>query len=176
MVSLHSLDINDANINLTTHNYLNDIKEIEQGLNQLDITEEEIVNFIKETLVEFWALLPSLNHTSFLHGDLKVQNLLIGNQSKNLVCIYDYEFAEIGNPHSDFKLIYKLRYFDFLEGIVQCYNTKSKYQIDLRTLVVLSGVHHIKNGYLKHFGKNEEVFIKAREKLLKYMNEKDIYV
>jgi aminoglycoside phosphotransferase (APT) family kinase protein len=177
LYNLHSTNLDELR-DITSLN-VQDYSEYERELNELlqakKVSDSKIIDFINETLVEFQTVKANLNRKVLLHNDFKVQNILFDESQKRFSGVYDFELAQIGDPHNDFKLLYKFHHLPLLERVVEEYGKLSGNKINLRAVVLIARIQHLINLYLKHYGEDSEVFIKAQEKLNKYMDEKDLY-
>lgn len=52
----------------------------------------------------------------------------------------------------------------------------SSFKRNLRIVVLIARDQHLINLYMKYYYENSEVFVKAQDKLNKYINEKDVYL
>jgi thiamine kinase-like enzyme len=90
---------------------------IVDGLEQLD-------DFTKQSVAEYYGIRSELQHTAYLHGDIWAENVLV-DYDGNLVGLIDWEHTDVGDPHWDFRMIRRWLGWDGLEELLFHYNANT---------------------------------------------------
>ena len=104
---------------------------IVDGLEQWD-------NFTKQAVEEYYGIRSELKHTAYLHGDIWAENVIVNDG--NLVGLIDWEHAEVGDPHWDFRMIRRWIGWDGLEELLFHYNANTGLQCKRKYIEVLDKI------------------------------------
>jgi len=105
---------------------------IVDGLEQWD-------DFTKQAVEEYYGIKSKLKHTAYLHGDLHGKNVIV-NDDGNLVGLIDWEHADVGDPHWDFRMIRRWLGWDGLEELLFLYNASTGLQCRRKYIEVLDKI------------------------------------
>ena len=108
------------------------MQDIVDGLEPCD-------NFVKDAISEYYEIRSNLQHTAYLHGDLHGENVIVDGEG-NLVGLIDWEHAEIGDPHWDFRLMRRWIGWPGLEKLIFYYNATTGFQCNLKYIKVLDKI------------------------------------
>jgi thiamine kinase-like enzyme len=100
---------------------------------------EQCDDFTKEAILEYYEIQSNLQHTAYLHGDLHGENVIVNGQG-NLVGLIDWEHAEVGDPHWDFRLIRRWIGWPGLERLLFYYNTITGLQCKIKYIEILDKI------------------------------------
>jgi len=100
---------------------------------------EQWDNFTKQAVEEYYGIRSELQHTSYLHGDLHAENVIVNDQG-NLVGLIDWEHADVGDPHWDFRMIRRWIGWDGLEELLFYYNASTGLQCKKEYIEVLDKI------------------------------------
>jgi len=105
---------------------------IVDGLEQWD-------NFTKQAVEEYYGIRSELKHTAYLHGDIWAENVIVDDDG-NLVGLIDWEHADVGDPHWDFRMIRRWLGWDGLEELLFIYNANTGLQCKREYIEVLDKI------------------------------------
>ena len=105
---------------------------IVDGLEQWD-------NFTKQAVEEYYGIRSELKHTAYLHGDIWAENVIVDDDG-NLVGLIDWEHADVGDPHWDFRMIRRWLGWDGLEELLFLYNANTGLQCKREYIEVLDKI------------------------------------
>ena len=105
---------------------------IVDGLEQWD-------NFTKQAVTEYCEIKSELQYTAYLHGDVWAENVIV-DDGGNLVGLIDWEHAEVGDPHWDFRMIRRWIGWDGLEEFLFYYNANTGLQCKIKYIEVLDKI------------------------------------
>ena len=108
------------------------MQDIVSGLEQGD-------DFTKEAVAEYYEIQPNLQHTAYLHGDIHGENVIVDAQG-NLVGLIDWEHAEVGDPHWDFRMIRRWIGWPGLEEFLFYYNSITGLQCKIKYIEILDKI------------------------------------
>ena len=112
--------------------FFSDRIRVVEGLEQWD-------NFTKQSVIEYYEIKSKLQHTAYLHGDVWAQNVIV-DDGGNLVGLIDWEHAEVGDPHWDFRMIRRWIGWDGLEEFLFYYNANTGLQCKIKYIEVLDKI------------------------------------
>jgi len=122
----------DIHVIVTQSPRIPKMQGIVDGLEQWD-------NFTKQAVEEYYGIRSELQHTSYLHGDLHAENVIVNDQG-NLVGLIDWEHADVGDPHWDFRMIRRWIGWDGLEELLFYYNASTGLQCKKEYIEVLDKI------------------------------------
>jgi aminoglycoside phosphotransferase (APT) family kinase protein len=102
--SLHSIDYQSAGLNGIGRpdGYLE--RQVHGWIKRYERSKTEELDGVEE--IEKWLLfqLPSSSHSSIVHNDFKLNNLMFSYDGPEPVAVFDWEMCTIGNPLTDFAI------------------------------------------------------------------------
>jgi thiamine kinase-like enzyme len=116
---------------------------IVDGLEQWD-------NFTKQAVTEYYGVRSKLQHTSYLHGDIWSENVIVDDDG-NLVGLIDWEHADVGDPHWDFRMIRRWLGWDGLEELLFLYNANTGLQCKREYIEVLDKISLCNSRQIRSF-------------------------
>ena len=99
---------------------------------------EQWDNFTKQAVEEYYGIRSELKHTAYLHGDIWAENVIVNDG--NLVGLIDWEHADVGDPHWDFRMIRRWLGWDGLEELLFLYNASTGLQCKREYIEVLDKI------------------------------------
>jgi len=117
---------------------------IVNGLEQRD-------DFTRQAITEYYGIRSELQHTSYLHGDIWSKNVIV--ETGNLVGLIDWEHAEVGDPHWDFRMIRRWIGWDGLEELLFYYNANTGLQCKQEYIEVLDKISLCNSRQIRRFNK-----------------------
>jgi len=111
---------------------------------------EDWDDFTKQSVAEYYEIRKQLQHTSYLHGDIWAENMIV-DDAGNLVGLIDWEHAEVGDPHWDFRMIRRWLGWDGLEELLFYYNASTGLQCKREYIEVLDKISLCNSRQIRNF-------------------------
>ncbi len=105
LAQLHRIDIDAAGLSDfgKPGNYFG--RQVDRWTKQYKLSETELMPEM-ERLIEFLpATLPEQTRTSIVHGDYRIDNMIFGHGSPQVLAVLDWELSTLGDPLADFTYV-----------------------------------------------------------------------
>ena len=106
-------------------------------------------NFTKQAVEEYYGIRSELKHTAYLHGDIWAENVIVNDGS--LIGLIDWEHADVGDPHWDFRMIRRWIGWDGLEELLFYYNASTGLQCKRKYIEVLDKISLCNSRQIRSF-------------------------
>ena len=102
LASLHNLDHHRAGLGTfgAPGNYFR--RQVARWTKQYRASQTDIIPEIERLIEWLPETIPDQTHTSLIHGDYRIDNLIFSRDSPSVQAVLDWELATIGDPLADF--------------------------------------------------------------------------